>query len=100
MQGIAFHACGVMRFLNPLLRFHARQGLDVGRAFDVRDEHDLGGAVIAEKEYLLEHFHYEIHRRYVVVVNDDAVERLKVCFDVFDDLDLRRDQRQGVKEEG
>lgn len=91
MQGIAFHACGVMRFLNSLFRFYARQGLDIRRAFDVRDEHDLGGAVVGEEEDLLEHFHYKIHRRDIVVVDDDAVERLKVCFDILDDLDLGED---------
>lgn len=52
------------------------------------NEHDLCGAVIAKEEDLLEHFHYKIHRRYIIVVDDDAIKRLEFRIDIFDDLDL------------
>lgn len=78
-----------LRPVNSLLCFGLCQRLNIRVAVDVRGEHDLGGAVVAEIEDRFEDMHNEIHRRYIVVVDDDLVERLERGFGFFENFNFR-----------
>ncbi len=54
----------------------------------MRDEHDFRRALIGEEENLLEHFHDKVHGSHLIVVDRDAVKRLEVCVDRFDDFNF------------
>jgi len=64
------------------------QGLHVGDARDMGREHDVCGAVGAQHEDALQDVHDKVHRRHVVVVDEDAIERLEFGFLVGNDLDV------------
>lgn len=75
-----------MRSVNSFFGFGFCQRLHVRVAVDVRGEHDLRCAVNAEVEDRFEDMHNKVHRRYIVVVDDDFVERLEFGFGFFENF--------------
>ena len=88
-----------MCFVNPLLRFGLCQRLHIRVAVDVRGHHNFRSAINAEVEDRFEDMHHEVHRRDVVVVDDDFVERLEFGLGFFDDFDFGEDRKR-MKGEG
>lgn len=100
MQRVACIIGFEMRLVNAFLGFGLCQRLHVGIAVDVRGEHDIGCAVVTEEEDGFENVHDKVHRRDIIVVDDDLVERLEFGLGFFDDLDFRDGLEIHFKHEG
>ncbi len=77
-----------MSLVDTLLGFGFGQGLDVCRAFVMSDQHDFQRGGLREEKNRGKHVHYKIHRRYIVIVDDDAIERFEFSFRLFNNFDF------------
>src|SRR5215210_4623782 len=93
MQRIAFQPRREMGFINAFLGFRLWKGLHIGQAGHVSDKHDLIGFRIGLVKDRFQYVHHKVHGCDVVIVDDDAVERLKLGFFLlfFNNFDFRRD---------
>ena len=79
-----------MRFVDAFLGFAFGQDLHHGLAAVMRPEHDSHRIGRQQHKDIVQHMHHEVHRRDVIVVDDDTVQRLVGCLLllVFADLDV------------
>gem|GEM_PF-3629701 len=80
MQWVALQPGGKMRLVDPALGLFLGQSLNISRAPVVRGIHDFDRLRLADEENSLKHVNDEIHRRDVIIVDDDAVERFQFRF--------------------
>ena len=88
VQWIPFQSRREVGFVDAPLRFGFRQNLHDRHAVAMRVEHDLYRFGIAEEENADEDVRHEIHRRYIIVVDEDAVKRLQFDLLVGGDFDI------------
>ena len=77
-----------VRFVDAFFRLGFGERLHVRRSVDMRGEHDIRGFIVRKVKAGFQDLHDKIHRRHVVVVDDDFVERFKFGIGLFDDLDF------------
>ena len=92
MQRVALQPGGELRFVDAFLRFAFGQDLHNSLPTVVRGKHNLNCVWQQEHKDAAQQVHYEVHRRDIIIVDDDAVERLVGCLLllIFADFDFRR----------
>src|SRR5215207_3489207 len=91
MQRIAFQPRREVGFMDALLRFGLGKGLHIRQAGNMSNEHDLIRFRVGLIKDRFQHMHHKIHGSDIVIMDEDAVERLKLGFILlfFDNFDFR-----------
>ena len=87
MQRIPLESCREVGLVDASLRFGFRQDLHHRHSVTMRVEHDVHRLRIAEEKDADEDVCHEIHRRHVIVVDEDAVQRFEDGLLIGGDLD-------------
>ena len=95
MERIAFKSRREVGFVDAFLRFCFGQYLHDRHPVVMRVEHDHRRFGIAEKEDADEDVRHEVHRRYIIVVDEDAVKRFEFSCLVGGDFDAGSGLRVG-----
>ena len=87
MERIAFQSRREVCFVDAFFSLGLGQDLHDRHPVVMRVEHDLRRFGIAEKEDADEDVRHEVHRRYIIVVDEDAVKRFQFSLLVGGDFD-------------
>jgi len=92
MQGIAFQPGGEVRLVDAFFRFAFWQDLYDGFTAVMCNVHDLDRIGQQDHKDTPQYMHHEVHRRDIIIVDDDAVQRFigRFLLLVFGDFDFWR----------